>query len=108
MPAHRLARTLAQVGGRAGDFAARYGGEEFAVVLADTDLAGAQAFAARVLAAIRKLAIPHPRRADRIVSVSVGIASMVPSPDMLPSGLLAAADAALYRAKNGGRDCAAV
>jgi diguanylate cyclase (GGDEF)-like protein len=99
-----VAATLARVGGRAGDVTARYGGEEFAVVLPDTDLAGAQAYAGRVIEAVRELALPHPRRADRIVSVSIGVASEIPSPAALPSSLIAAADAALYRAKAAGRD----
>lgn len=83
---------------RAPDTAARYGGEEFAVVMPGTDLPGALAVAERVRASIERH--PWPLRP---VTVSIGVAT---SGDDVrtPSGLVDAADRALYSAKAAGRN----
>lgn len=94
---------------RAGDLVARIGGEEFAWILAETDRPGAAAAARRAWQAIRGR--PFTVDGSRIgtVTASVGVAelsdvgeSSEEEPD--PAHLLRAADAALYRAKNDGRD----
>jgi diguanylate cyclase (GGDEF)-like protein len=87
------------------DLAARYGGEEFAVLLPDCSPEQATAVAQRMLVAVRALAIAHRASpaADH-VTMSIGVASVVPSEDMAPEALLQAADEALYRAKQGGRN----
>ena len=94
----------AQVRGAA-DLAARYGGEEFAVLLPDCGPDDAMAVAQRMLAAVRALGIPH-RASDAAshVTLSIGVASLVPQAGDAPDGLLRAADQALYRAKAEGRD----
>ena len=84
------------------DLPARFGGEEFAVLLYDTGLAGASAFAARLREGLAELRVPVPGAAPVRVAASVGIA--VGTDLVEPAALLAAADAALYRAKQGGRD----
>lgn len=91
---------------RPGDRVARYGGEEFAVILPQSDLASAEQVAQRILDAVRQLAIPHdgPKASGR-VTISIGVASLLPErADRLPQ-LLEAADKALYAAKEAGRDC---
>lgn len=90
---------------RPGDVLARYGGEEFAVLLPQTTLAGAMAVAARIQHQFTQARLPHgfSSVADHI-TLSFGIACCVPLPETLPSGLLAAADAALYQAKLAGRN----
>ena len=95
--ARRLAGCLREV-----DVVARYGGEEFVVVLPETASEGASAVAARIVDAVRK----EPFRAGghtRTVTVSVGVASF-PDHGRTASELMRAADAALYAAKDGGRD----
>ena len=100
-----VARTLSESMRRGGDLAARYGGEEFAVLLPETDLGGAEEVANILNKRIEALNITHShsRVADRI-TVSIGVAAMAPSPDALPETLVKAADAALYQAKENGRN----
>ncbi len=92
---------------RAGDLVARYGGEEFAMVLPQTNRAGAVQVAERVRAAVAAAALPHPASpvCDR-VTVSVGVACMTPPPQA-PSdvrALIEQADRHLYLAKKLGRN----
>jgi diguanylate cyclase (GGDEF)-like protein len=92
---------------RAGDLVARYGGEEFAMVLPQTNRAGAVQVAERVRAAVADAALPHPASpvCDR-VTVSVGVACMTP-PANAPSvarTLIEQADRHLYLAKKLGRN----
>jgi len=94
-----VARALLSVT-REGDVVARLGGDEFAVVLRPG--AGAARVAAKVVAAVA--AVPRPDGSP--TSTSVGIA-VAPGDGTAPAGLLAAADAALYRAKQDGRGRAA-
>jgi diguanylate cyclase (GGDEF)-like protein len=92
---------------RPGDMAARYGGEEFAMIMARTDLEGAVLLAESFRSQVEALGIPHTGSSSesRVVTLSMGVATSVPSKDRLPSELIAAADQALYRAKRDGRNC---
>lgn len=90
--------------GRAGDMAARYGGEEIAVLIPDTDIAGATRVAERMQAAVAALAIPHASSPYGIVTISAGVASCVPNPVASWKPLVRAADEALYAAKASGRN----
>ena len=102
----KVAGAIATLAQRQGDFAARYGGEEFAVLLPDTDLAGAQSIAERICQGIRDLQIPHDQMPDGAVTVSIGVAVEWPvfAGERTTQTLLTLADEALYRAKTEGRN----
>jgi diguanylate cyclase (GGDEF)-like protein len=89
---------------RASDLPARYGGEEFVVLLPETDGTGALAFAEKIRAAIAAHEYPH-REAQPLgcVSISGGVATY-PRDGSDIDTLIAAADKALYRAKQSGRN----
>jgi two-component system chemotaxis family response regulator WspR len=89
---------------RPADLAARYGGEEFAVLLPDTDLAGALRVGAACRAGLEQLALPHPGAPRGVVTMSMGVACIVPGEDDTLEDLIARADAALYEAKGNGRN----
>ena len=90
---------------RAGDLFARYGGEEFVVVLPKTDAAGAYIVAERLRARAEALAFPHPDSPiGPYVTVSIGVATVMPREDPNPAHVILLADRALYGAKHGGRN----
>lgn len=87
------------------DLAARYGGEEFVALLLGTNKEDALKIAEEIRHRVIELGIPHePSLAGSHVTISVGVASMVPERSKAPSVLVALADAALYKAKQGGRN----
>ena len=87
------------------DLLARYGGEEFIVLLPQETRAGAEVVAQRILDEVRALHIPHASSSvGPHVTVSLGMASVMPTEGMDSSALIRAADALLYRAKHTGRD----
>lgn len=91
---------------RASDVVARYGGEEFAVILPNCTTEGATVVAERLRKAVEELAIPFINSELGHVTVSVGVASVLPSPAGDNWQLISTADSALYRAKASGRNCA--
>jgi len=97
----RLAAVINTGASRASDLAARFGGEEFIVVLPGATIAGACAVAERLVESVRALDIPH---VEGLVTISVGVAAMVPSVGTSARDLVNAADVALFRAKETGRD----
>ena len=89
---------------RANDLVARYGGEEFAVILPNQSLKGAASVAERIRTRVEQLQVPNRLAPGEHVTVSIGAATAIASPDNSASELVAIADAALYRAKHMGRN----
>jgi diguanylate cyclase (GGDEF)-like protein len=101
----RLVADAMKQGLRAGgDLVARYGGEEFVLLLPHADLKGTQTVAERVRATVESLNEPHEKSAHGIVTVSIGIVSIVPEGGLTPEQFIEMADAALYEAKRQGRN----
>ena len=100
----KVAAVLTEHLKRPADVAARYGGEEFAIVLPDTDLTGALLIANACCRHVSQLAIDNPRAPHRVVTMSIGVATVVPSKAGSAEALIASADMALYQAKNDGRN----
>ena len=101
----RAGEVLRAVARRPTDLAARWGGEEFSVVLAETDLEGAVAVAEEVRRGVELLAIPHGApSAGPVVTISLGVAVVLPKEGVRLEDLLSAADGALYASKRAGRN----
>ncbi len=101
----QVARSLDEAVQRASDLIARYGGEEFAVILPNTDLGGAKRIASELCEKIRSLGVPHEHsQAADIVTISLGVVSRVACENLSPADLINLADAALYEAKESGRN----
>jgi diguanylate cyclase (GGDEF)-like protein len=100
-----VADTIHQHCKRVSDVAARYGGEEFAVILPNTDTEDAQTIAESIRHGIELLNLPHESSSVKsVVSISIGVGTMIPSIHTKPAKLIALADEALYESKSGGRD----
>ena len=98
-----VAALLAERARSRGGLVARFGGEEFAWLLPGVPLESAKAEAESFRLSVRGAAIRHDRVAAGVVTASLGVAGSS-GPSLLPPALVAAADAALYRAKSAGRD----
>lgn len=90
---------------RATDAVARFGGEEFAIILCETNLDGAVRIAENIRIDVENACIPHKMSPFGYVSVSCGVAGCVPGMSDMPEDFINAADMALYKAKNAGRNC---
>jgi diguanylate cyclase (GGDEF)-like protein len=101
-----LGHMLRYVTGRRGDIVARYGGEELVIVLPDTSLEAARQMAERIRIDVEKMAIEY-ERGVYCLTISAGVAAMVPDVQSGPDSLFAAADRKLYEAKGSGRNCVA-
>jgi diguanylate cyclase (GGDEF)-like protein len=87
------------------DLPARYGGEEFATIMPETDHKGARKVAERLRDVVSELQLNHGALGvGPFVTLSIGIATQVPSEDFCPDWLLKQADQALYAAKHSGRN----
>lgn len=103
----KVARVMADTACRAGDLAARYGGEEFVLLAPATDSQAALSLATRIRQQLEQQAIPHALSPYGHVSASIGVATFVPTNETQedsPKQLLIRADAALYQAKEQGRN----
>lgn len=105
----KVAEVLRKNTQRGGEFAARIGGEEFAVVASNLNLSDATALADRILEDIADLRIQHPASRFGYVTVSIGITTFDNCLGRVQEQLIEQADAALYCAKQEGRNrCVAV
>lgn len=86
------------------DFVARYGGEELVLILPDTTADGGHEVATKICRAVSDAAIEHQGSEFERITVSIGVAACIPSLHMSSRHLVGAADAALYRAKQQGRN----
>ncbi|MEM9903876.1 MAG: AAA-like domain-containing protein [Cyanobacteria bacterium P01_D01_bin.44] len=102
----QVAQVLSDRARQSSDLAARYGGEEFAIILPRMTLHEATQFAYQIRASILDLNIVHSAStvARKVVTSSIGVASIVPQLDQPCSTLIVIADAALYISKQQGRD----
>ena len=93
---------------RPGDLGARYGGEEFMLLLPNTSHEGALELGERLCKCVREQGILHEGNVEGVVTVSVGVATARPGDSASAfaslNALIAGADAALYQAKNEGRN----
>jgi len=100
-----VAQALGAVIQRPGDLIARYGGEEFACILSETGVSGARKVAERFQASLAERDLPHPNSSvSPHVTLSIGVATLVPTLDSHAPALIEAADRALYAAKGAGRN----
>ncbi|WP_404336496.1 GGDEF domain-containing protein [Sphingomonas sp. MMS12-HWE2-04] len=101
----KVAAALGLAGSRLRDLVARYGGEEFALLLPDTDEAEALAIAEKCREAVEALQIPHARSGcGAVVTVSVGVGTVIPPDDGQVRHFCEAVDKRLYAAKQAGRN----
>lgn len=99
-----VAAQLLRTALRPGDMVARYGGEEFVLVLSETDLDGAKWVANLLRQRVADLGMPHASSTLHHVTVSCGVASVIPNDGLSLDVLVQSADHALYFAKKQGRD----
>lgn len=101
----QIAQVLLEVTQKTGDLVARYGGEEFAIVLPNTNTLDAESVAREILTQVHRLTIPHA--ASLIaghVTVSLGVATVIPTLESEPVRLMQLADQLLYQSKRQGRN----
>ncbi|MGB5593685.1 MAG: diguanylate cyclase [Crocosphaera sp.] len=101
-----IAQTIQRSLRRPADLVARYGGEELVIVLPHTTPDGALQVAQRIQEEIALLKIPHIRSTvSDYVTISMGVAAMIPIKGCSPLMLINIADKVLYKAKDQGRNC---
>jgi diguanylate cyclase (GGDEF)-like protein len=101
----QVAQTMDESLNRPADLAARYGGEEFVALLVETEMSGARVLAERIRARVEGRRITHRASdAGAFLTVSLGVATLVPRLGLRPEDLVDLADRALYAAKQGGRN----
>ncbi len=90
---------------RSGELVARYGGEEFVAILPGLNTQSASEVAEKMRATVEAQLLEHAcNTPSLVVTISVGVAACIPEKADHPGGLIAQADACLYRAKNSGRN----
>ncbi|WP_417548799.1 diguanylate cyclase [Methylophaga sp.] len=102
----QVAETLNNVKARSRDFFGRFGGEEFVMLLPETDENAAWLIAERCRQALFKKQIPHEQsKVSQLLTISLGVSTMIPSQDVEHTELISRADKQLYQAKQKGRNC---
>lgn len=101
----KVAEALAETIKRPTDLVARFGGEEFAIILGGTDAEGAINIAEQAMENIKNLKIPHNNsKTNEYLTISIGVATAFAKFEITEADLIKAADKALYRAKENGRN----
>ena len=101
----RIAILLGSISSRSGDLAARYGGEEFLLLFSVTDKDQALIQVQQLMELVRNIGIIHPKsNVSKHVTISVGVATMIPHLNDKLSDFISRADHALYTAKSNGRN----
>jgi len=101
----QVAESISSTFIRVGDLTARYGGEEFAVILINVDKEAALLLAERMRMNVQNLNLVHKSSiVTPVVTISVGVTTLIPNKDTTSSGLIECADKALYMAKEKGRN----
>ena len=104
----QVAKILSSAAVRPRDFFARFGGEEFIFVLPETNASSALTVAERCRNLISKEQIPHEKsQISQVISISLGVGTIVPSHHDEPIKFIEAVDRRLYQAKRNGRNCIA-
>ncbi|MBV8886997.1 MAG: GGDEF domain-containing protein, partial [Chroococcidiopsidaceae cyanobacterium CP_BM_RX_35] len=98
----QVARVISRAARRPADLVARYGGDEFVLILPHTKISGAAQIAEKICSGARALKIADAN--SQPITLSLGVANTFPSHKSSPAILIAAADSALYQAKEQGRD----
>ena len=102
----QVAETLNNVKARSRDFFGRFGGEEFIMLLPEADENAAWSIAERCRQALFKKQIPHEQsKVSQLLTISLGVSTMIPSHDDEHNELISRADKQLYQAKQKGRNC---
>lgn len=102
----QVAETLNNVKARSRDFFGRFGGEEFIMLLPEADENAAWSIAERCRQALFKKQIPHEQsKVSQLLTISLGVSTMIPSQDDEYNELISRADKQLYQAKQKGRNC---
>jgi diguanylate cyclase (GGDEF)-like protein len=101
----QVASILNKSVGRPSDITARYGGEEFVILLPNTDSGGARNVAEGIQDRMRHAAIPHKESTiANAITLSIGIATIIPDRSTSPALLIKRADQSLYKGKNNGKN----
>lgn len=101
-----VAKQIGKSARKTRDVVSRFGGEEFIIILPETDINGAALIAKSLIKDIQNLNIAHKSSPiSEKVTLSIGLASMIPNENMDMDVFLKMADDALYEAKNDGRNC---
>jgi diguanylate cyclase (GGDEF)-like protein len=105
----KMAQSLNKIVKRSSDLVARYGGEEFVVLLPNVKTEEVIQIAENIQEMIKNLKIVHAKSPiSDYVTLSMGIANLIPNPNFSPEQLIQMADEALYQAKHQGRNCIVV
>lgn len=99
-----VGQLLSQKARRTSDLAARYGGEEFVILMREVNPQNVYTFAQTLQQAVEAMQIKHETSPFGYITISLGMACVVPNPHQTASFLIEMADTALYRAKHSGRN----